>query len=84
MSLHHAFGALSAQAVLHAWEQAQGLPPQQRALALLQLAWPDVAPQRWGALPLGARDDRLFTLFEALFGGALETLVDCPACGEAL
>jgi hypothetical protein len=84
MSLDHAFGALSAQAVLHAWEQAQGLPPQQRALVLLQMAWPDVAPQRWGTLPLGARDARLFTLFEALFGSALETLVDCPACGEAL
>jgi hypothetical protein len=84
MSSDHALAALSAQAVLHAWEQAQGVRPHQRALALLQLAWPDVAPQRWGALPLGARDGRLFTLFETLFGSALETLVDCPACGEAL
>jgi len=84
MGFDHAPGALSAQAVLLAWEQAQGMPLQQRALALLQLAWPDVAPQRWGTLPLGARDGRLFTLFELLFGHALEALADCPACGEAL
>lgn len=84
MNSDPSLGALSAQTVLHAWDQAQDQAPQQRALALLRMAWPDTAPQDWGKLPLGARDSRLFTLFEALFGTALDTLVDCPACSEAL
>lgn len=84
MSLDHAQGALSAQSVLHTWEQAQAMDPLRRSLALLRLAWPEVALRDWGALPLGARDARLLTLFEALFGATLDTLVDCPACGEAL
>ncbi len=75
--------ALSAMALLHAWEQACSLPPPQRPLLLLRLAWPE-APTAWGALPLGTRDACLFVLFEALFGHALDTLADCPACGEAL
>ncbi|GAA0764039.1 hypothetical protein LRH25_10650 [Ideonella azotifigens] len=84
MSLDHAHGALSAQSVLHTWEQAQAMAPLRRSLALLRLAWPEVTPGEWGALPIGARDARLFALFEALFGATLDTLVDCPACGEAL
>ncbi len=84
MNLDHAQGALSAQSVLHTWEQAQAMDPLRRSLALLRLAWPEVAPGDWGALPIGARDARLFALFEALFGTTLDTLVDCPACGEAL
>lgn len=84
MSLNHAQGALSAQSVLRTWEQAQAMDPLRRPLALLRLAWPEVAPGAWGALPIGARDARLFALFEALFGATLDTLVDCPTCGEAL
>jgi hypothetical protein len=84
MNPAYAHGALSAQAVLHTWEQAQAMDSTARALALLRLAWPEVAPDDWGALPIGARDARLFALFEALFGPALDTQVDCPACSEAL
>lgn len=84
MSLDHAQGALSAQSVLHTWEQAQALDPLRRSLALLRLAWPEAETGDWGALPIGTLDARLFALFEALFGATLDTLVDCPACGEAL
>lgn len=84
MNLDQAQGALSAQSVLHTWEQAQAMDPLRRSLALLRLGWPEVAPGDWGALPISARDARLFALFEALFGATLDTLVDCPDCGEAL
>jgi|KBSMisStandDraft_5_1062788.scaffolds.fasta_scaffold267011_2 hypothetical protein len=84
MNPDQAHGALSAQSVLHTWEQVQAMDPLRRSLALLRLAWPDVAASDWGALPIGARDAHLFALFEALFGDTLDTLVDCPACSEAL
>ncbi len=75
---------LTAGAMLQSWEQAQGEHPMRRSLALLQLAWPDVDPYAWGALPIGERDDSLMTLHETLFGPELDTLVDCPSCGESL
>jgi len=84
MDSHDAHGALGAQALLQAWEQAQPLHPLQRADVLLGLAWPEVAPTAWGTLPIGTRDAHLFTLFEAWFGATLDLRVDCPACGEAL
>jgi len=84
MDSHDGHGALGAQALLQAWEQAQMLHPLQRADVLLRLAWPEVAPAAWGTLPLGTRDAHLFTLFEAWFGAALDLRIDCPACGEAL
>ena len=73
--------ALGAQTMLHTWEQAQAWHPLQRAAALLQLAWPEVPAADWQTLPLGARDERLFALHDALFGDALELRVECPACG---
>ena len=76
--------ALGAGALLQAWEVAQPLTLRQRADALLRLAWPDVPPEAWGSVPLGARDARLLALHEALFGPSLELVADCPACGEVL
>jgi len=76
--------SLGAQRLLQCWDGARDEHPVRRALALLDAAWPDVGAARWGALPVGARDARLIALHEALFGPALETRVDCPACGAAL
>ncbi|MDE2371000.1 MAG: hypothetical protein KGN16_18670 [Burkholderiales bacterium] len=76
--------ALGAQRLLQCWDGARDEHPLRRALALLDAAWPEVGAARWGALPLGARDARLIALHEALFGTALETRVDCPACGAEL
>jgi hypothetical protein len=75
---------LSAQAMLQSWEQAQGQPAPRRSLTLLQTAWPDVEAQAWGRLPIGERDRWLLTLRETLFGGELDTVASCPACGETL
>jgi hypothetical protein len=84
MSLDHDPAALSARSLLDSWEQARVLHPLRRTLPLLRLAWPDVPSGDWGALPVGARDDCLFALFEALFGSTLDMRVDCPACDEPL
>lgn len=75
---------LGAQGLLAAWEQAEGLHPLRRALVLLAAAWPEVEAAHWRRLPIGARDEYLFALHEALFGRRLEVVADCPRCGERL
>lgn len=75
---------LTAEAVLRAWEQAQGAHPLRRTLALLRTAWPEVDAGQWATLPMGALDDCLFSVHEALFGTGLDTVAACPSCGEAL
>ncbi len=75
---------LTAEVVLRTWEQAQGTHPLRRSLALLHAAWPEVDPKLWSAMPIGERDQGLFSVHEALFGTGLDTVAACPACGEAL
>jgi len=75
---------LGAQRLLHSWECARHDHPVRRALALLDAAWPELGEAHWRRLPIGTRDAWLIALHEALFGPALETRVDCPACGEPL
>ena len=75
---------LTAQALLQAWERVQDEHPLRRSLVLLHTAWPRADEQGWGALPVGSRDRALIRLREALFGSQLDTVVDCPACGETL
>jgi hypothetical protein len=75
---------LTAQIVLQTWERAQSEHPLRRSLSLLHAAWPEVDARQWGAMPIGARDGCLFTLYETLFGPELDTLVACPACSEPL
>jgi hypothetical protein len=75
---------LSAQALLHTWEQAQSVHPLRRSLALLATAWPELDAQAWGAMPVGTRDAWLYTLQESLFGRELDTRAACPACAEPL
>ena len=70
--------------LLWIWEQATGLHPVRRALALLDFAWPDVDSGDWAAAPIGGRDGSLLRLYEALFGSELETVTTCPNCGERL
>lgn len=76
--------SLTAQAILHSWDIAQGEHAVRRSLALLQTAWPEVEPRSWGALPIGERDRWLLTLHDSLFGGELDVVVTCLACSVAL
>lgn len=76
--------APTAQTLLHAWERGLLLSPTRRALALLATALPDAEPAQLAALPLGARDNALLRLREALFGDAVAAAASCPHCAAAL
>jgi len=74
----------SATVLLDAWEAGAPLAPEEQALRLLQLGWPEASREELAALPLGERDARLARLRAGLFGPRLDARVDCPKCGEAL
>lgn len=76
--------ALSARDLLLVWEQAERLRPAERALALLAAACPELPDDALGALSLGRREARLWTLYEETFGPGLELATPCPRCGETL
>jgi hypothetical protein len=71
--------APTASELLAAWERGLSAPPGRRALELAALAEDDP-----GALTVGERDAALLALREELFGPAIEGIVDCESCGEAL
>lgn len=70
--------------LLHAWETLHPAAAPERALGLLDAAWPGQAPEQWRRLSIGDRDALLFLLQSSLFGETLETVAACPACGERL
>jgi len=75
---------LSAQELLHVWEEGYDQPPACRALFLLRYACPDERTEALADLPLGLRDARLLTLREWTFGPRLTCLARCPGCHEQL
>lgn len=74
----------SAAELLDAWEQASAQPAWARPLTLLAVAGVERAGSvdELARLPVGARDERLLALREAVFGPALAATAACPACGE--
>lgn len=76
--------SVTAWDMLAFWEQGYTEPLPQKALRLLSLAWPDAPPDELAALSVGQRDGRLLALREQLFGPELQSVVNCPACGERL
>jgi hypothetical protein len=70
--------------LLQAWEQGHDLHPVRRALALLHAGWPDTTLDEWARMPIGRRDNALLDLRESLFGKHIETVMQCPRCGEVL
>lgn len=75
---------LTAPQLLAVWEQGAEQPPVQRALLLLSAACSDDPADTLARLPIGARDGRLLTLREWMFGSQLASVTDCPACRERL
>jgi hypothetical protein len=75
---------LSASILLAVWDAAAVQSAPGRALALLAAACPDQAPEALARLSIGRRDDRLLTLREWAFGPELESLADCPRCGDCV
>lgn len=74
----------SAPEVLAIWERGRRLHPLDQALMLLSVAAPDVPSGSLADLSIGRRDDLLLTLRAWLFGPRLQSMADCPSCGERL
>jgi hypothetical protein len=72
---------LSAADLLAIWDGCVPQPPAVRVLTLLAAAGPVADP---ASLPLGRRDAALLELHVRAFGGRLDAVADCPACGERL
>jgi hypothetical protein len=73
---------LSAHAIVRVWEAGLAAGPLERALLMLGVACPDVAPDEIQSLPVGARDARLFRVHEDTFGSRLQAHAECASCGE--
>lgn len=73
---------LTAAATLDLWEQADHLPPVERAVALAVAADPSSDAAAVARLPLGRRDERLLRLRSELTSRPLDATAACPACGE--
>ena len=76
--------ALSASELLDVWERGLNQPPARRALTLLSAACPEIPLDSLTRLSVGARDARLTTLREWIFGNELICLASCERCGEPL
>ncbi len=72
------------ETLLHAWETLHGAAALDRSIGLLTAVWPELDDAHWRRVSIGDRDGCLFLLQESLFGGELQTVAACPACGERL
>jgi hypothetical protein len=72
---------LAAHEVLEIWDQGEGLSPSGRAALLLAVACPDYPRERVESLSIGERDTLLGHIRARTFGGTVESVVTCPACG---
>lgn len=76
--------ALSAADILRVWEVGREQSVVDRALTVLERAWPDRGREALARLPLGARDRLLLEARGAALGPALEATAECPSCGETV
>jgi hypothetical protein len=70
--------------VLAVWERGLGENSVARALALLELAHPDMSADGLAELSIGMRDRMLLDIRELLFGPTIVGLIECAACGDTL
>ena len=75
---------LAAAELLDLWEQGLSVPLVTRTLLLLTQACSDTTRDALARLPIGHRDALLLKLREWTFGPRLDSVVDCPQCGERL
>lgn len=75
---------LCAPEILQVWEWGQDKHPVDRALALLGLAYPELAPEQLRHLTIGQRNSRLLSLREKTFGPVLKGFARCAQCGAEL
>ena len=70
---------ISTAALLDGWERGLGLPVVDQAPSVLSLVDPNCAIDE---LSVGQCDALLFALYRRLFGDAVDSVTDCPRCGE--
>jgi hypothetical protein len=75
---------LSARDIVLAWEAGQGKHPVDRALLLLALALPEIAPATLNAWTVGQRNAQLLALRQQTLGAVMPCFVHCPQCDELL
>lgn len=75
---------INAARLLSAWESAAAVPMPRRGAVLLSVTHPERSSTDWAMCPLGERDHALLRLRESLFGGTIETVACCRACGESM
>lgn len=73
---------LSAANLLAVWERGLAKRPPERALALLEAAFPDSSPAVLAGLSVGSRDAALLTLREWAFGHEMNCSAVCANCGQ--
>jgi hypothetical protein len=76
--------SLSAYDLVQVWEWGQHKHPVDRALGLLSLAQPELAPEQIAALSVGQRNRRLLMLREQTLGSTLNGYAECTRCKEKL
>src|ERR1044071_4806004 len=76
--------ALSATEMLSLWEQGHSKSPASRVAMLLCAACADSKGDELEHLSIGQRDERLLQLREWAFGNRVQSVADCPACGDKL
>jgi hypothetical protein len=75
---------LYAHDLLEIWEVGRDRHPVDRALILLGTACPELAWEELTGLSVGARDARLLSVREQVFGPRLDGFAECPRCSEGL
>lgn len=74
----------TAAQLLRAWEIGCPASTAVRALELLGVSYDGLDAMRLLAMPLGRRDALLLQLHRHLFGGRLDSVAQCPACGATV
>jgi len=76
--------AITASELLEIWEYGAGQASNQRALQLLEAAFPTTSREALAALSVGERDARMLMLREQLWGPEMVGFAVCPGCRERL
>lgn len=72
---------LSTPELLSIWDQGHGLSPGGRAMLVLTTACPEYQRRHMDSFSIGERDALLAHVRARTFGGAVQAIVTCPACG---
>lgn len=72
------------QQLLEVWERGVRRHPLDRALLLLSLAEPGIAPEHLADLPISRRNASIMALRTAWLGNPLPVWCDCQSCGERM